>query len=93
MLPDEIKAEGLEEGICVQEIDTDSPAMEAGIQCGDVITQVENTKVSNMNEYRAALLNENMEDGVVLTGLRKGADDQYVEMNFKITGSKTLMTD
>lgn len=93
MLPDEIKAEGLEEGICVQEIDTDSPAMEAGIQCGDVITQVENTKVSNMNEYRAALLNENMEDGVVLTGLRKGADDQYVEMTFKITGSKTLMTD
>jgi len=37
-LPEEVETEGLSEGIWVKEIDTDSQAMGAGIQPGDVIT-------------------------------------------------------
>lgn len=83
-LPEEIKEEGVSEGICVKEMDTDSPAMEAGIQCGDVITQINDTTISDMEEYRNALLEETVRGVITVTGLRKGADDNYIEMKFKV---------
>ena len=88
VLPDELKEEGLEEGIVVHEIDADSPAMKAGIQCGDVITHIGDSKISDMKEYRNILLKYNEKNEVVLTGLRKGADNSYVEMNFKVVIGK-----
>lgn len=87
-LPEEINEEGINEGICVKEVDTDSPAMEAGVQPGDVITQVGEIKISSMNEYRNALLKSNVKDMLVLKGLRKGADDSFVEMEFKVVIGK-----
>ena len=88
VLPDELKKEGLQKGIVVHEIDADSPAMKAGIQCGDVITHIGDTEVSDMKEYRNSLLKYNVKNEVVLTGLRKGADNSYVEMNFKVVIGK-----
>ena len=87
-LPDELKEEGLSEGICVKEIDTDSPVMEAGIQCGDVITQIGDIHISNMEEYRNALLKQSVKEEIALTGFRKGADDKYVEMTFNVVVGK-----
>ena len=87
-LPEELEKEGLTEGICVKEIDTDSPAMEAGIQQGDVITDLNGTKISSMNEYRNALLKMKVKNQLTLKGYRKGADDNYVEMEFKLIVGK-----
>ena len=87
-LPEEVETEGLSEGIWVKEIDTDSPAMGAGIQPGDVITQVGETKVSNMDEYRNALLKSSVKDVITVAGLRKGADDDLVEMEFEVVVGK-----
>ena len=88
-LPEEIVQEGLDEGIWVKEIDIDSPAMSAGVQPGDVITEINSTKISNMDEYRNALLKCAQKEAVELQGFRKGADDSYVEMEFKaVVGKK-----
>ena len=87
-LPEELKAQGLQDGILVKEIDTDSPVMGAGVQPGDVITEVNGTKIANMNEYRNALLKSTVKEQLVLKGFRKGADDNYVEMEFKVVVGK-----
>ena len=84
VIPEELKKEGLDKGIVVHEIDADSPAMKAGIQCGDVITHIGDSEIADMKEYRNLLLKYNEKNEVVLTGLRKGADNGYVEMNFKV---------
>ena len=83
-LPEELKEEGLESGIWVEEIDTDSPVMKAGIQRGDVITQMADTTIYNMKDYRNVLLKQQVKKEIVLKGFRKGADDQYVEMEFRV---------
>jgi serine protease Do len=41
------------EGVVVVEVDENSPASEAGLVPGDVITEVFSHKVSNMDDYRA----------------------------------------
>jgi serine protease Do len=87
-LPEELKEEGLEEGVWVKEINTESPSMAAGIQPGDVIIKVGDTKISNMNEYRNALLNCSVKEVITVTGLRKGADDSFVEMKFEVVVGK-----
>ena len=83
-MPEELKEAGVAEGIWVKEVDTESPAMDAGIQPGDVITKIGETQISNMNEYRDALLKSSVRDVVIITGLRKGADDSFVEMKFEV---------
>ena len=87
-LPEELIEEGLEEGIWVKEIDTDSPSMSAGVQPGDIITELNGTKITDMNEYRNALLKTAVKEELVLKGFRKGADDSYVEMEFTIVVEK-----
>jgi len=83
-LPEELQEEGLESGIWVEEIDTDSPVMKAGVQRGDVITQIADTTIYNMKDYRNVLLKQPVKKEIILTGFRKGADDNYVEMEFKV---------
>lgn len=87
-LPEELEEEGLTEGILVKEIDTDSPAMDAGIQPGDVITQIGEKKISNINEYRRVLLKYSVKDTIAIAGLRKGADDSFVEMKFEVVAGR-----
>ena len=87
-LPEKLETEELKKGIWVKEIDTDSPAMEAGIQPGDVITHMNGTAVSDMNEYRECLLKTAVKEEITLSVLRKGAEDDYVEMKFPIVIGK-----
>ena len=87
-LPEELVEEGLKEGIWVKEIDPDSPSMTAGVQPGDIITELNGTKITDMNEYRDALLKTSVKEEMTLKGFRKGADDSYVEMEFQIVVGK-----
>lgn len=88
-LPEQLKANDMESGIYVEEIDVDSPAMEAGIQCGDIITHIASTEISDMEQFRRLLLTGKVKEELTLKGLRKGADNEYVEVEFKvIVGTK-----
>ncbi len=57
LTPEIARSLGLSEtrGVVVSNVEDESPAGEAGIQRGDVIVEVNQKKVSNLREYRAAL--------------------------------------
>ena len=57
----------------------DSPAMNAGIQSGDVITWVKGTEIKNYQNLVKALLLEEPEKTVSITLMRQGPEG-YTEM-------------
>ena len=70
-------------GAYVTDIDMDSPAMQAGIQQGDVITAVDDNVVTVFNEYSNILLQIEPGQTVNLTVMRQ-VQTEYKEMNFSI---------
>ena len=81
-------SQGIPAGIYVIDVDPDSPAMQAGIQSGDVITQVNGREVGSILSYRQVLLDTEAGSQVRFVGQRQGADG-YVEIKFNVTiGSK-----
>ena len=61
----------------------DSPAMQEGIQRGDVIIEVDDKAVSNFIMYSNILMQ--MEPGQVVTvTVMRQAQDEYKEMEFSI---------
>lgn len=71
-------------GVYVVDVDPDSPAMEAGIQSGDIICQVGDEKVSGIVAYQSAVLEAKAGRQVMIRGMRLGADG-YVEVKFTVT--------
>lgn len=76
---------GIPQGVYVDEIEADSPAMEAGIQCGDVITSVNGESVSRIQFYNNQLMDQKEGDTLQLQGFRKGAGGEYVDISFNVT--------
>lgn len=71
-------------GLYVTNVMADSPAMKAGIQNGDVITQVGTEKVTGLVSYEQAILECRTGAGVRIKGQRRGAGD-YVEVDYHVT--------
>lgn len=84
-IPDEVaKNQKIPKGFCVTEVEMDSPAMQAGIQNGDIITHLDKTEIESALSYRSMLIAKEVGTEVVLTGQRRGADG-YVELRFTVT--------
>ena len=84
----EIEAQGIPKGVYVKEVETDSPAMAAGIQCGDIITNINGTDVATVATYHAALMDLESGKKIKIKGYRQGAGG-YVDIDFGVTiGSK-----
>lgn len=75
---------GIPKGVYVNTVSEDSPAMEAGIQNGDVIVRIGESEITTLTQLRAAL--DNCEPGrrVEIAAMRKGAEG-YVEIVFDVT--------
>lgn len=71
-------------GIYVDAVDAESPAMEAGIQSADVITEFNGKEVATMQNFSRELQKCKAGEKVPLKLMRKGSEG-YVEMEFKIT--------
>ena len=56
---------GISKGIYIEKVDKDSPAMAAGIQRGDIITALDGSPVSDMQEYSTYL--QNCENGLEIS--------------------------
>lgn len=54
------------EGVVVSKVEADSPAEKAGLKAGDVIEKVGQTKVATPDEFKAAIENSKLEDGILL---------------------------
>ncbi|MDE6962028.1 MAG: S1C family serine protease [Lachnospiraceae bacterium] len=70
---------GVPLGAYITEIDMDSPAMDAGIQSGDVITQINETEVANYQDLVKALLSAQPESAISIRLMRQGPEN-YMEM-------------
>ena len=75
---------GIPKGVYVNAVSEDSPAMEAGIQNGDVIVRIRSSEISTLKQLKSAL--DNCEPGrrVEVAAMRKGAEG-YVEIVFDVT--------
>ncbi len=82
----DVPKEALEElgiigGAYIREIEIDSPAMNAGIQSGDVITKIGDTEITTYNRLLHVLHNVKPDDVITVTLLRQGREMQ-VEVTF-----------
>ncbi|MFN7017620.1 MAG: trypsin-like peptidase domain-containing protein [Fimbriimonadales bacterium] len=68
-LKEELKAE---QGVLVRSVDQDTPAARAGIEAGDVITEVDGTPVKNENHFREMIADKGPDAKVRLKVLRNG---------------------
>lgn len=75
---------GIPKGIYVNAADEDSPAMEAGIQNGDVIVKVQDESVETLSQFRKQLDKCRVNQKISVTAMRKGAEG-YVEIVFDVT--------
>ena len=65
-------------------VEEDSPAMEGGIQNGDVIIQMEENSVETLGQLRKELDKYKENQKIKVTAMRKGAEG-YVEIVFDVT--------
>lgn len=75
---------GVPYGAYVMEIEMDSPAMNAGIQSGDIIVSVDNTDITSYTELVNLLTAANPEETLEITIMRQGPDG-YAEMKVEVT--------
>lgn len=75
---------GVPMGAYVTEVIVDSPAMQEGIQSGDVITKIGTTDITSFEDYKAAMLKSQPGDLTVVTVKRLGKDG-YIDLSYDIT--------
>lgn len=75
---------GIPKGVYVKEVEANSPAMAAGIQSGDIITQIDGTGVNSFDVYHNILMTKKGVQVLNLKGCRQGAGDEYVDIDFSV---------
>ncbi len=60
-------------GASITAVEKNSPAAEAGLEAGDVVTAVEGTEVRRALEFQRAMLNHEAGDKLAMTVVRKGS--------------------
>ena len=79
---------GLPQGLYVKNVEADSPAMAAGIQCGDIITSIGKTKITTQDASQNTILEYEPGTQIELSGKRR-SNNGYAEIKFTVTvGSK-----
>lgn len=88
-VPESVSRErSIPRGIYVKEVEADSPAMEAGIRSGDIITEVNRTNIASLSGFTKKLMEFTVGDPVKVKGMRQGASG-FVEVKFDvIVGAK-----
>ena len=75
---------GIPKGVFVESVEVDSPAMQAGIQNADVITEINGKKIESVKEYQKQLKACNSGDTIKVKAMRQ-ATEGYVEVTFDVT--------
>lgn len=75
---------GIPKGVYIETVEQDSPAMQVGIQAGDVIIQVEEQNVETLRAYHEVLVQHSAGDTINIKVMRMGTEG-YVERDFQVT--------
>ena len=78
---------GIPYGAYVESVMSDSPAMVAGMQQGDVITIMDGKKISNFSEFSSTLLKKNPGTSIELTIMRL-VQNEYRELTVEVNLSE-----
>jgi len=76
--------------LTVSEVDPNSPAAAAGLQPGDVITEVANRKVRNALDFQRALLEKSADDVLPVVVTRNGEGNQQLMLTLSKPKTATL---
>lgn len=76
--------ENVPQGLFVQEVEVDSPAMAAGIQSGDIITEIAGEPVKTLSAYHKTMIKQEAGQEIRMLGQRSGLES-YVEIKFSVT--------
>ena len=80
--------EGIPIGLYVKEVEAESPAMEAGIQCGDIIVKINGSDIITQKGYSNCLMNCMVGTMAKIEVMRLGVEE-YETINLNaIVGSK-----
>ena len=74
-------------GVYIKETLLDSPALEAGLQNGDVIVAMNGAEVSSVEEYQAKVLEQEVGSSIEITVKRQGMED-YIELECSVVAGK-----
>ena len=84
-VPDQVSEDtAIPKGAYITQIEMKSPAMEAGIQSGDVIISFDGNTVSGYDDLIDDLLTHKLDDEIHLVIMRQGPDS-YTRMNLSVT--------
>ncbi|MCQ2499905.1 MAG: S1C family serine protease [Lachnospiraceae bacterium] len=82
--PDISDTAGIPEGVLVTAVDSESPAMFAGIKELDVITAVAGNSVENLQQYENVIAGLKENEEITVSGMRLGTEN-YEEISFRLT--------
>jgi len=78
------KENQLPKGVYIKQVLSDSPAMQAGLQMGDVLTKIGSTEIQTAQQYEDYILNAKDGQQSTVTVKRMGADGKYQDLSFKV---------
>ncbi len=80
-------AYGIPKGAYVKQVVSDSPAMKAGIQNGDVIIKLGTNEITSFEDYKEAMLKCQPKDATTVTIKRLGREE-YVDISYEVVLGK-----
>ena len=78
------EAQGIPAGVYVTGMEADSPAMNSGIQAGDIITEINGKTITSLSQIREMLLKFSREQVIQVVVMRQGKDG-YKEIECSVT--------
>ncbi len=75
---------GLPLGVYVVDVNADSPAYNAGIQCGDIIRTMGDETIVTMKDFQAVLEKSNPGD-VIPVSISRNGREEYKEIQYQVT--------
>ena len=79
-----MNSSGMPLGVYVVDVNADSPAYNAGIQCGDIIRTMGDETIVTMKDFQAVLENSNPGDVIPVSVSRNGREE-YKEIQYQVT--------
>ena len=76
--------QGMPSGMYVTEVSSGSPAYDAGIKNGDIITGIGDTNVSDVRSYENAVRLLKSGDSVTVRLMRSSGSSGYTELSFDV---------
>lgn len=69
------EAQGIPIGVYIMDVETDSPAMDAGLQRGDIITEISGQPITRMAEIQEMLLKFSKDQLIQVSVMREGKEE------------------